>query len=439
MDGPLSTSAKERLTAGQIVLGKYEVEGVLGEGGTGVVYSARDRTSGGDVALKVMHPHLATEEQVRGRFSREAAILRRLEGPHVCRILESGEVDNPGGGEPLLCLALPRIPGRSLDHIVAEGRLPEARATKLLREILEALESAHGHDVIHRDLKPHNVIVDDEGHATVVDFGLSKILNGGGTGTTNLTALNMVFGTPEYMSPEQARGDDLDNRCDLYACGVMLFEMLTGELPFRGRTPLAVLTAHLTDDPPLPESRVPAGTISPAVSAIVLRALSKIPDNRYPSAGAMRSALERAEVFPDEPDDVPERRAVVAKEPEPEPEPEPEAAPPTKRTAELPLAPKAKSDPKIGETGKSATFEAGKSTTAHELVHGATELSLTPKPPSSRRLAEPPRSESGSRPRSSSKPPTSKREVPKRDHRWTFAWILVIAASVVVGVVLGLR
>lgn len=418
MDGPLSTSEKERLAAGQVVLGKYEVDGVLGEGGTGVVYSAHDK-DGTDVALKVMHPHLASEAQVRGRFSREAAILRRLEGPHLCRILETGEVENPGGGESLLCLALPRIRGKSLDRVIDEdGRLPEQKATRLLREILEALESAHGHDVIHRDLKPHNVIVDDDGHATVVDFGLSKILNGGGTGTTNLTALNMVFGTPEYMSPEQARGDDLDNRCDLYACGVMLFEMLTGELPFRGKTPLAVLTAHLTDDPPDPASRVPAGTISPAVAAIVLKALSKDPQNRYSSAGAMRSALERAEVFPDEPDEVPERRAVA--------EPIVEAAPSTKRTPELPIAATRSSPaPKVeGDVGTRTT-----------------ELSLTPKPPSSRRLGDPSSRDSGSRLRTSSKPPVSSglREAPKRDYRWVAAWVLVVGAGIAVGVFLGLR
>ena len=115
MDLPESTSPKERFVAGQLVLGKYEVTGVLGEGGTGVVYSARTKETSEEVALKVMHPHLASEEQIRGRFAREAAILRRLEGPHVCRILESGEVENPGGGEPLLCLVLPRIHGKSLD------------------------------------------------------------------------------------------------------------------------------------------------------------------------------------------------------------------------------------------------------------------------------------------------------------------------------------
>lgn len=461
MDVPESTSPGERFVAGQLVLGKYEVEGVLGEGGTGVVYSAREKSSGDEVALKVMHPHLAHEEQVRGRFAREAAILRRLEGPHVCRILESGEVENPGGGENLLCLVLPRIHGKSLDIVLQSGPIEEARATKLMREVLDALEAAHGQDIIHRDLKPHNVLVDDQGHATVVDFGLSKILNGGGTGTTNLTALNMVFGTPEYMSPEQARGDDLDHRCDLYACGVMLFQMLTGVLPFRGRTPLAVLTAHLTDEPPLPESLVEPGAISPAVSAIVLRALSKDPANRHSSAGAMRSALERAEVFPDEPDDVPERPkpkdapAAAAMEGSERPATSPismtgagalaralessaedpiEAPPTTMRTPEH-STPR----PKV-KVAKKDSKDPSADLSDSDLAHSATELSLTPKPPSSRRLSDTgSRGDTGSRTRSS-KPPISKKDlVPKRDHRWPIAWVVIIGACVAIGVLLGLR
>lgn len=415
MDGPASTTSEERLRRGAVVLGKYEVEGVLGEGGTGVVYSARDTTSGEAVALKVMHPHLASEVQIRGRFMREGAILRRLEGPHVCRILEVGEVANPAGGVPLLCLALPRIHGRSLDRVLAEGKLTEARAVAIAKQVLEALECAHGQGVIHRDLKPHNVLVDADERATVVDFGLSKIVNGGsGTGTTNLTTLNMVFGTPEYMSPEQAQGDELDGRCDLYACGVMLYEMLTGALPFAGETPLAVLTAHLTE--PAPSPALAAPDLSPAVTAIVLRALSKDPNNRYSSAGAMRASLERAEIFPDEPDDVPERPA-----PAPPPERPPvsdEPVPETQRTGAVP--------PGAGP------FAADPSTT---------EPSLTPRPPSSRRQGDADTGrgrERTSRTRVSQ--PVSKRPAPPaRALGWTIAWIVVVGASVAVGVALGLR
>lgn len=335
MDGPPSTASEERLPRGSLVLDKYEVDGVLGEGGTGVVYSARDTANGDEVALKVMHPHLANEAQIRGRFLREGAILRRLEGPHVCRILEVGEVENPAGGAPLLCLALPRIHGRSLDQLLAEGPLAEGRAVAIVKQVLEALECAHGLGVIHRDLKPHNVLIDEQERATVVDFGLSKIVNGGdGTGTTNLTTLNMVFGTPEYMSPEQAQGDDLDGRCDLYACGVMLYELLTGKLPFRGATPLAVLTAHLTEPAPSPALEVPG--LSPAVAAIVLRALSKDPNNRYSSAGAMRASLERAEIFPDEPDDVPERSALTHEASRASAPVSEEPVPPTQRAGTAP-------------------------------------------------------------------------------------------------------
>ncbi len=434
MDGPPSTATEERLRRGALVLGKYVVDEVLGEGGTGVVYAAHEPATGAEVALKVMHPHLASEVQVRGRFMREGAILRRLEGPHLCRILELGEVENPGRGAPLLCLVLPRIHGRALDALLREGPLPEARASTLMREVLEALESAHGQGVIHRDLKPHNVLVDPAGRATVVDFGLSKIVNGGGgTGTTNLTALNMVFGTPEYMSPEQAQGDELDGRCDLYACGVMLFEMLTGRLPFTGATPLAILTAHLTQPPPSLDALVADGTLSRAVCAIVQRALSKDPAHRYSSAGAMRSSLERAEIFPDEPDELLEP-------PAPAPPPTPGASSPPEGTVEAVPATKRTGAP--GAPDERDERDARVSGGAIDEGFSATELSLSPRPPGGRAPATSDtgrRSEPTSRARASQ--PTSRRSAPapRRDLRWLAAWVVVLAASVAVGVALGLR
>lgn len=443
MDAPPSTSATERFSRGEVVLDTYEVEGILGEGGTGVVYAAKDRATGAEVALKVMHPHLASEAQVRGRFAREAAILRKLEGPHVCRILASGECKNPGGGEDLLCLALPRIHGRTLDRILEEeGPLGEERASRLVREVLDGLESAHGLGIIHRDLKPHNVIVDDDDRALVVDFGLSKILNGGGTGTTNLTALNMVFGTPEYMSPEQARGDDLDARCDLYAVGVMLFQLLTGELPFQGKSPLAVLTAHLTADIPDVASRAKPGDVSPAVASIVRRALAKDPNDRYPSAGAMRSALERAGVFPDEPDTTAQSSPAASSAPAVHEEPSSEAAP----ASPSETAPTTQRTPELARS--SAPPRTSPSKPEVEIVPTSAERGLTPKPPSSRRLTDSSarsdtgsrsRNDTGSRSRASGPPTSRKSSPPKRDLRWVFAWVVLVGLGIAVGVVLGLR
>jgi eukaryotic-like serine/threonine-protein kinase len=273
-------------------IGPYAIRGVLGEGGTGIVYDAA-LDDGTAVALKVMHATLAGDQQIRGRFKREAAILRRLDGAHVCPVLDLGEV--PSGDGSLLYLALPKIEGESLADVLARGRLPRDRALDIALDVLDALASAHAHDVIHRDLKPANVLLDRQNKVIVVDFGMSKIITGAGTGTTNLTTHNMVFGTPEYMSPEQARGDDLDARCDVYAAGIMLYEMLTGAPPFSGPTPLSVLTAHLTSEVPRPSEREP---MSPALEAVVLHALARDREARYPTASALADALRHARKAP---------------------------------------------------------------------------------------------------------------------------------------------
>ena len=285
-----------------MIAGKYEVRGVLGEGATGIVYDAVG-PNGVGVALKVMHPMLAGDQQIRGRFQREAAILRRLDGAHVCPILEFGEATVETAGETaertLLYIALPRVEGPSLAEVLARGPIDVDRAIAIELEILDALASAHAHGIIHRDLKPANVLLKSEKSVVVVDFGMAKIVTGAGAGTTSLTAHNMVFGTPEYMSPEQARGDNLDPRCDVYAAGVILHEMITGAQPFTGATPLSVLTAHLTSDLVPPSSRPgAAGRITPALEAVIVRALARERDRRYSSAGAFAQALRAAQKQP---------------------------------------------------------------------------------------------------------------------------------------------
>jgi len=281
------------------IAGKYEITGVLGEGGTGIVYDARS-PEGKAIALKVMHEAHAGDRQVRGRFQREAAILRRLSGDHICAIEDFGEV--PGEADrALLYLALPKIDGPSLAEVLAEGPIETGRALEIMLEVLAALTTAHGQGVIHRDLKPANVLLEGGRRVVVVDFGMSKIITGSGMGTTNLTTHNMVFGTPEYMSPEQARGDDLDGRCDVYAAGVMLYEMLTGGPPFTGPTPLSVLTAHLTSEIEPPSTRPGAvGRVTPALEAVILRALARDREQRFASAEAFAEAIRAARAAPDE-------------------------------------------------------------------------------------------------------------------------------------------
>jgi serine/threonine-protein kinase len=181
------------------------------------------------------------------------------------------------------------------------GQLPVERGVQIMLDVCEALREAHEQGVIHRDLKPGNVIVRGDDHVVVVDFGMAKIVTGGGgTGTTALTAHNMVFGTPEYMAPEQARGDELDARCDVYAAGVILYELLTGAVPFTGPTPLSVLTAHMTTEPKPPRDRAPDRGISPAMQAVVIHAITKDPALRYPTATALASAIRQALASPED-------------------------------------------------------------------------------------------------------------------------------------------
>jgi serine/threonine protein kinase len=289
------------LARGNVLADKFEIRDVLGEGGAGIVYDALRLPEHERIALKVLHGHLLGDKQIRGRFEREAKILRRLEGPHVCPILEFGELPDPRReGQLLLYMALPKIDGPALDTVLKrEGPLSIERSLDIMLQVCDALKMAHAQGVIHRDLKPANVLLRGGTHVIVVDFGLAKIIAGETTGTV-LTAHNMVCGTPEYMAPEQARGDEIDARGDVYAAGVMLYELLAGVVPFTGPTPLSVLTAHLTTEPIPPRTRAPERGISPALEAVILHALAKSPADRYPSATALAAAILHARAKPDD-------------------------------------------------------------------------------------------------------------------------------------------
>jgi eukaryotic-like serine/threonine-protein kinase len=410
--------------AKRIIAEKYEVLGVLGEGGTGIVYDAVRTTDQKAVALKVMHDALAGDKQIRGRFQREAAILRRLEGEHVCPILEFGEVPGGEAGTSLLYIALPKISGTSLADVLEAGLIDVDRALDVMVQVLAALTSAHSQDVIHRDLKPANVLLEpktppagmpdartleDGEKAIVVDFGMSKIVTGAGTGTTNLTTHNMVFGTPEYMSPEQARGDELDPRCDVYAAGVMLYEMLTGSPPFTGATPLNVLTAHLTSDLEPPSKRPNAAArVTPAIEAVVMHALARERDERYGSASAFAAAIAHARTAPNDVDSL--RPSSFSASP-----PGTEAF-----TATVPAV--------VG------VGDGPVDVTAATLIHARPLISSSPPP----RKTQPPTSNKvGSAPPSlSSRPPPD----PATSSRtWILVWVVVGLASIAAGVYFALR
>jgi eukaryotic-like serine/threonine-protein kinase len=383
----------------RVIAEKYEVVGVLGEGGTGIVYDAVT-SDGQHVALKVMHTALAGDKQIRGRFQREAVILRRLEGEHVCPIIDFGEVPGEEEGTTLLYIALPKIDGESLAALLSKGPIDVDRALDIMLEVLAALASAHKQGVIHRDLKPANVLLRSGKSVVVVDFGMSKIITGAGIGTTNLTTHNMVFGTPEYMSPEQARGEDLDARCDVYAAGVILYEILTGAPPFTGATPLSVLTAHLTSELQPPSTRPGgAGRVTPALEIAVLNALARDRDQRYPSAVAFAAAITHARAAPQD-------------------------------TASLKPAAFSTSTP--GTDAFAATLPVA--------VVGAVDVDVTA--PTLLGERRPPQKSKSSRPPSSA--PTALRSRPPPEPQsamrtWVVVWIVVGIASIAVGVYFALR
>lgn len=296
--------ASQRLQPGTIFAERYTIDDLIGEGATGTVYAARRNDDNQPVALKVIHAHLVGNRQVNRRFHREAEVLRQLTTPHIVRVQDFGE-DASG----LLFLALERLKGEQLGTIISrEIELPMSHVAAIFRGICSALAEAHAAGVIHRDLKPDNVVVERLGdvvvRVAVLDFGLSKMLRGRTMGSTNLTEENMVLGTPEYMAPEQARGDEVDDRCDIYAAGVILYLLLTGRVPFKHKSPVAIMTAHLTQDPSPPTHR-PSGSVVPSsLVAVVMHALAKRRRDRYPDAAALAGAFETAMTTPDDPRSV---------------------------------------------------------------------------------------------------------------------------------------
>jgi eukaryotic-like serine/threonine-protein kinase len=297
--------APARLTVGTRFAGKYDVTGVLGAGGMGVVYEATRVADAEPIALKVLHRHLVANTQVIKRFHREAGFLRRLSGPSLVPILDAGE-DEDGR----LFMALARVYGEPLDvWIQTRGTPPVEVAVAIVAKVAEALELAHASGIVHRDLKPANIMLEHPGpdedpsevRVRVLDFGLAKALGEHGVGLTVLTERNMVFGTPEYMAPEQVQGDEVDGRTDVYALGVVLFELLSGRVPFALATGVATMSAQITEPPPSIRHKAPDRAISPALAAVVRRCLQKRPDDRFPSALALRDALLEALSRPADP------------------------------------------------------------------------------------------------------------------------------------------
>src|SRR5437899_3296032 len=272
------------LTQGSIVGGRYEILSPLGRGGMGAVYRAHDRVLDETVALKILRAEAASAAEMARRFRSEIKLARRVAHPHVCRIYEYGE------DGPRQYISMELVEGTNLKEVLRRrGSLPPAEAFDVAIQVAEGLEAIHQVGIVHRDLKTPNVMLDPHGTARVMDFGIAKKVVGG---ATPAPSGSYVVGSPEYMSPEQARGQPVDARSDLYALGIVVFELFTGRVPFRGDTPVATLLMHLETPPPLdgPE----AAAIPVPLRAVLRKALAKDPAARYASAREMAEALRAA-------------------------------------------------------------------------------------------------------------------------------------------------
>jgi serine/threonine-protein kinase len=275
---------------GTRLAGKYDLLEVLGEGAMGRIYRAKQAELDRQIAIKVLHKHLGGEDRVARRFHREARAASRLSHPNSVQILDFGSENG------VLFIAMELLEGEDLQTILDhDGAMSPAKVAAVLVPVLRAVDEAHRAGIVHRDLKPENVIVwSDRGgreHVKVCDFGIAKILDGEGN---SITVDGFVCGTPQYMAPEQARGDTIDHRLDVYAAGVVLYQMLAGKVPFTGETALGIITRHLTDDPVPPSQRTTERHVPASLEDIALKAMSKPPEERYQTAGEMADALARA-------------------------------------------------------------------------------------------------------------------------------------------------
>ncbi|RKH50676.1 serine/threonine protein kinase [Corallococcus llansteffanensis] len=275
---------------GKTIASKYRVEALIGEGGMGKVYRARQLALDKVVVLKVLRHTLLSDERTVARFQREAKAASRLNHPNSISVLDFGQADDGA-----LFIAMEYVAGQDLHQILSrEWPLGEARVVRIALQILSALSDAHGAGVIHRDLKPENIMVEQRRNepdfVKVLDFGIAKITDVQDEGPA-LTRAGFVCGTPEYMSPEQARGAVLDYRSDLYAVGVILYQLTTGLLPFESDSAVGYATKHLTEEPPPPSRRRPDARISPGMERLILRVLSKDPDDRPANAAAFKMEL----------------------------------------------------------------------------------------------------------------------------------------------------
>jgi predicted Ser/Thr protein kinase len=263
---------------GALFDGRYKILKRLGTGGMATVYLAEDQELGRRIAIKILNAKHASDKQFVERFRREASSAAGLSHPNIVQIYDRGNA------EGTYYIAMEVIEGRSLKELIIErGPSPIPVAVNYARQILAALRFAHRNGVVHRDIKPHNVLVDEDGRVKVTDFGIAR------AGASEMTEVGSIIGTAQYLSPEQARGAPVDDRSDLYSVGILLYELLTGQAPYNGDTPVEIAMKHLSAVPVPPSEKRPE--VPPELDAVVRRALAKNPDDRYQSAEEMDADL----------------------------------------------------------------------------------------------------------------------------------------------------
>ena len=280
--------------------GRYRIRRRIGSGGMADVYLAEDEDLGRRVAIKILNNRYSSDESFVERFQREAESAASLSHPNIVSIYDRGEA------EGTYYIAMEVVEGRSLKEVIlTQGRLPAKQAAEYARQILSALRFAHRNGIIHRDIKPHNILISHDDNAKVTDFGIAR------AGTSQMTEEGAVMGTAQYLSPEQARGGTVTAASDLYSVGIVLYEMLTGKVPFAGDSAVEIAMKHVNEPPEAPSARVPR--ITPELDHVVLRAIAKNPVERYQSAEDFDADLDRAvQGMPVSPETVEAATAVLA-------------------------------------------------------------------------------------------------------------------------------
>ncbi|MCP3819333.1 protein kinase [Streptomyces sp. A3M-1-3] len=291
--------AQGRYAGGSVAGGRYQLRDLLGEGGMASVYLAYDSALDRQVAIKTLHTELGREQSFRERFRREAQAVAKLSHTNIVSVFDTGEDtltesgSAAGSGSLMPYIVMEYVEGQPLGSVLQAdirqyGAMPADKALKVTGDVLAALETSHEMGLVHRDIKPGNVMMTKRGVVKVMDFGIARAMQ---SGVTSMTQTGMVVGTPQYLSPEQALGRGVDARSDLYSVGIMLFQLLTGRLPFDADSPLAIAYAHVQEEPVAPSTV--NRSVTPAMDALVARALRKNPNERFPTAAAMRDECAR--------------------------------------------------------------------------------------------------------------------------------------------------